>query len=213
VNEVAKRLDLKAQFVKTPFDPIFRNLAQGRYDMVASSATITPEREKTVDFSYPYFPANQALMVRRDSGIKSTSDLGGKVIGAQLGTTGEQYAKKELKGYKQLRTYDLVDDALKALQVGQIQGAIIDYPVVKYAEREKKDLVVVQTIPTGELYGMAFQQGSDKLRNAVNKEVDNIKKDGTYTRIYRKWFQSDPPASILKPGNSGESASGTVPVQ
>ena len=47
VNEIAKRLDLEAEFVKTPFDPIFRNLAQGRFDMVASAATITPEREET----------------------------------------------------------------------------------------------------------------------------------------------------------------------
>ena len=56
VNAIAKRLDLEAEFVKTPFDPIFRNLAQGKFDMVGSAATITPERERQVDFSDPYFP-------------------------------------------------------------------------------------------------------------------------------------------------------------
>src|SRR5687767_12120928 len=71
VNEVAKRLDVEAQFVKTPFDPIFRNLAQGRFDLVASAATITPEREKTVNFSVPYFPADQSLMVKQGSDIKT----------------------------------------------------------------------------------------------------------------------------------------------
>src|SRR5512145_2640704 len=74
VNEIAKRLDLEAEFVKTPFDPIFRNLAQGRFDMVASASTITPERERTVDFSEPYFPADQSLMVKRGSEIKSEDD-------------------------------------------------------------------------------------------------------------------------------------------
>src|SRR3954466_14522163 len=86
VNEIAKRLDLQAEFVKTPFDPIFRNLAQGRFDMVGSAATITPERKKTVDFSNPYFPADQSLMVKKGSPIQSTEDLAGKTVGAQLGT-------------------------------------------------------------------------------------------------------------------------------
>jgi ABC-type amino acid transport substrate-binding protein len=212
VNEIAKRLDLQAEFVKTPFDPIFRNLAQGRFDMVGSAATITPAREKTVDFSYPYFPSNQSLMVKRGSGITTTDQLAGKVVGAQLGTTGADYAKK-IKGAKSVRTYDLVDDALKALEVGQIAGAVIDFPVTKFAERSKKDLQVVQTIPTGEQYGLAFKQGNTNLKNAVNKQLDAIKKDGTYTKIYRKWFQVDPPEDILKPGTRGSNAAGTEPVQ
>src|SRR5438034_10603151 len=58
VNEIAKRLDTKVTFKKTPFDVIFRDLAQGKFDMVASAATITPERAKEVDFSNPYFPAD-----------------------------------------------------------------------------------------------------------------------------------------------------------
>src|SRR5215213_9710373 len=115
VKDVAKRLDLDATFVKTPFDPIFRNLAQGRFDMVASAATITPERQKTVAFSAPYFPADQSLMVKRGSDIKSTDDLGGKRVGAQVGTTGADYAKDKVDA-ETVRTYDLVDDAFKALQ-------------------------------------------------------------------------------------------------
>jgi ABC-type amino acid transport substrate-binding protein len=212
VNEIGKRLELDVEFVKTPFDPIFRNLAQGRFDMVASAATITPERQKTVDASNPYFPADQALMVKRDSGIRRTEDLAGKIVGAQLGTTGADYAKKEIEA-ESVRTYDLVDDALKALQTDQIAGAIIDFPVVKYAERSKKDLAVVQTIPTGELYGMWFKKGNDPLREAVNEQLDKIKEDGTYADIYRKWFQEDPPERILKPGTGGSDASGTEPVE
>src|SRR5687767_1484402 len=144
VDEVAKRIDLEAKFVKTPFDPIFRNLAQGRFDMVASAVTITPERQRTVDFSEPYFPANQSLMVKRGSDIKTVDDLGGKTVGAQLGTTGADYAKDETDA-ETVRTYDLIDDAFKALQAGQVEAVINDFPVSKYAERSKKDLVVVQT--------------------------------------------------------------------
>ena len=88
VNEIAKGLGSKATFKKTPFDTIFRDLAQGKFDMVASASTITPEREKTVDFSTSYFPADQSLMVKKGSTIKTVDDVAGKVIGAQLGTTG-----------------------------------------------------------------------------------------------------------------------------
>jgi ABC-type amino acid transport substrate-binding protein len=212
VNEIAKRLELEAQFVKTPFDPIFRNLAQGRFDMVASAATITPEREQTVDFSVPYFPADQSLMVKRGSEVKTVDDLSGKIVGAQLGTTGADYAKDETDA-KAVRTYDLIDDAFKALQSGQVEAVINDFPVSKYAERSKPDLVVVQTIPTGEQYGLAFNKESTALRAAVNEQLDKMKEDGTYTEIYRKWFDSDPPESILKPGGGGSDASGTEPVQ
>ena len=201
VNEIAKRLDVEAKFVKTPFDPIFRNLAQGRFDMVASSTTITPERERTVDFSDPYFPANQSLMVKRDSDIKTVDDLAGKTVGAQLGTTGATYAKKEVDA-ETVRTYDLIDDAYKALQAGQVDAVITDFPVSKYAERSKKDLVVVQTIETGEEYGLGFAKESTKLREGVNKALQEMKDDDTYTEIYRKWFEEDPPDSIFTTSGS-----------
>jgi lysine-arginine-ornithine-binding protein len=206
VNEVAKRIDLEATFVKTPFDPIFRNLAQGRFDMVASAATITPEREKTVDFSVPYFPADQSLMVKRGSDIKSTDDLEGKRVGAQVGTTGADYAKDKVNA-ESVRTYDLIDDAFNALQTGQVDAVINDFPVSKYAERSKEDLQVVQRIPTGERYGLGFNKDNTKLREEVNKALNEMKDDGTYTKIYKKWFEEDPPDSIFNTGS--ESASNT----
>ena len=201
VNEIAKRMDLEAKFIKTPFDPIFRNLAQGRFDMVASGVTITPERQRTVDFSEPYFPADQSLMVKRGSDIKTAEDLKGKIVGAQLGTTGADYAKDKTDA-ETVRTYDLIDDAFKALQAGQVEAVINDFPVSKYAEQSKKDLVVVQTIETGEEYGFAFAKEDKALRDRVNRELQAIKEDDTFTEIYRKWFQEDPPDSLFETTSS-----------
>jgi ABC-type amino acid transport substrate-binding protein len=205
VNEIAKRLDLDAEFIKTPFDPIFRNLAQGRFDMVASAATITPEREGTVAFSVPYFAADQSLMIKKGSDIKTEADLEGKIVGAQLGTTGAAYAKDKTKA-KTVRTYDLIDDAFKALQSGQVDAVINDFPVSKYAEQSKPELQVVQRIATGEEYGLAFAKKSVALRKAVREQVDKMKEDGTFTTIYKKWFKEDPPDSLFNT-NPDESAS------
>jgi polar amino acid transport system substrate-binding protein len=191
VTDIGKRLKLDATFVKTPFDTIFRDLAQGKFDMVASASTITEERKKTVDFSSPYFAADQSLMIKKGSDIKTVADLKGQVIGAQLGTTGADYAKKETDA-KTVRTYDLIDDAFNALQSGQVAAVINDCPVSKYAERSKSDLKVVARIETGENYGLVFRKGSDKLREAVNGAIADTKKDGTFDRIFRKWIGTDP---------------------
>lgn len=196
VDAVAKKLDLTATFVKTPFDTIFRNLAQGKFDMVASATTITAERKKEVDFSDPYFPADQSLTVKAGSDIKSVEDLAGKRVGAQLGTTGADYAKKNTDA-ETVRTYDLVDDAFNALNAGQIDAAIVDFPVAQSATEKKKELELVATIPTGEVYGLGFKKDNDALRVAVNKALADMKEDGTYTRIFKKWFKQDPPQSIL----------------
>jgi polar amino acid transport system substrate-binding protein len=191
VNEVAKQLDLQAKFVKTPFDTIFRSLAQGKFDMVASATTITPEREKEVDFSDSYFPADQSLMVKKGSDIKTVDDVDGKVIGAQLGTTGADYARKNTNA-KSVRTYDLIDDAFNALEAGQVEAVINDCPVSKYAERAHKNLVVVQAIQTNELYGFAFAKGSDALRTAFNKELAKVKENGDLQKISDKWLGTKP---------------------
>jgi ABC-type amino acid transport substrate-binding protein len=191
VNEIAQRLDLQARFVKTPFDTIFRSLAQGKFDMVASATTITPEREKEVDFSESYFPADQSLMVTRGSDIKTVEDVDGKVVGAQLGTTGAEYARENTDA-RSVRTYDLIDDAFNALEAGQVEAVINDCPVSKYAERAHENLVVVQAIDTNELYGFPFRSGADALRTAVNRELAALKESGELARISDKWFGSRP---------------------
>ena len=66
----------------------------------------------------------------------------------------------------------------------------------------------MQTLVTGEQYGLAFQKNADALRDAVNGELDKMKKDGTYADIYRKWLDSDPPKSILQAGQHGIECSG-----
>ena len=191
VNKIATGLGSKASFQKTPFDTIFRDLAQGKFDMVASAATITPERKKEVDFSDSYFPADQSLMVKQGSDVKTVDDLSGKIVGAQLGTTGADYAKNKTKA-SSVRTYDLIDDAFNALEAGQVAAVINDCPVSVYALRAHKDLAVVQAIQTNEQYGFAFRKGSDTLRNAVNKELKTLRDSGELQKISNKWLGAKP---------------------
>ena len=95
VDEIANRLGLETKWVDTSFDTIFTDVAQGKFDMVASASTITPDRQKTVNFSDPYYSAQQALLVPEGSDISSVEDLDGKTVGAQNGTTGKDFAENE----------------------------------------------------------------------------------------------------------------------
>jgi ABC-type amino acid transport substrate-binding protein len=200
VNEIAKRIDTKVTYQDTSFDTIFRDLAQGKFDMVASSTTITPERQKEVDFSDGYYETDQSLTVNQGSDIKSVKDLGGKTVGAQKGTTGADTA--EGTDAATVRTYGEVDDAFNALKAGQVDAVINDFGSSQDAVKAKGGIVIVQKIVTREIYGLAFQKGDTELRDAVNGALTDMKDDGTLLKIYQKWFKEKPPEVVLESGTS-----------
>ena len=132
--------------------------------------------------------------MQKGSKIKSTGDLSSATVGVQLGTTGASEADKLKKNGKisQVRTFDTITDAFAALENGQIDAIINDFPVSAYrAKTSNGSLVIVQTIPTGEQYGIAFPKDSNLLKPA-NKALAEIKKDGTYAKLYEKWFGQKP---------------------
>ncbi len=194
MREIGKRAGFEPQFENVKFDGIIQGIGSGLYDTAISSITITPEREKQIDFSKPYFNADQSLLVQKGSKIKSTGDLSGATVGVQLGTTGASEADKLKKNGKisQVRTFDTITDAFAALENGQIDAIINDFPVSAYrAKTSNGSLVIVQTIPTGEQYGIAFPKDSNLLKPA-NEALAEIKKDGTYAKLYEKWFGQKP---------------------
>jgi polar amino acid transport system substrate-binding protein len=196
VDEIGKRLGLDVKWQDTAFPTIFTDLASGQFDMVASSATITPDREKIVDFSDPYYSSAQGVVVLPDNtDIKSVADLDGKTVAAQSGTTGEKYAKENsdatVQGFPQ------GPDTINAVRAGQADAAILDQPVAQDAVDKEGGVKVAFEIPTGELYGMVFQQDNDALREAVNKQLEAMKKDGSLDKIYEKYFGIKAPPEVV----------------
>jgi ABC-type amino acid transport substrate-binding protein len=195
MREVGKRAGFTPEFQNVTFDGIIPGLGNNLYDAAISAMTITEARAQKVDFSDPYFNADQSLTVQSNSDIQSVDDIGDATVGVQLGTTGalkaEEY-KKQGKITGEVRTFDTITEAFAALENGQVQAVINDFPVSAYeAETGGGALAVVQTIPTGEQYGIAFPKNSD-LVGPVNKALEEIKKDGTYAKIYKEWFGQKP---------------------
>lgn len=197
MDAIAAKLGLKPTYQNSDFDTIFRDLASGQFDVVAAAATITPEREKVVDFSHPYYEAEQALVVADGSDITSTSDLGGKIVGAQQGTTGQQYANTQTDA-GEVRGFAKGADAIAAVTTGQVDAAIVDQPFAADAVDKQGGITIAETIPTGEVYGFPVAPGNP-LGDDINKALDALIQDGTLNDLYQQYFSTDAPESVTNP--------------
>jgi ABC-type amino acid transport substrate-binding protein len=200
VEEIAKRLNLTTDWRDTAFDTIFTQLAAGRYDVVASATTITPEREEQVNFTVPYYRAQQSLTVNteRTPDIQSVDDLGeGHTVAVQTGTTGEAWAQENLApNGVEVRSFPEAPDTYTALEGGNVTGVIFDEPA-SVAEAEKRPaLEVVEVIDTDEDYGFAVDPQNEELLAAIDEALQAMIDDGTYQQIYDKWFPDAPAGSV-----------------
>jgi ABC-type amino acid transport substrate-binding protein len=197
INDVAQRIGLEVEVKDLPFDALLTGQGSGRYDVAIAATTITPEREKKVDFSDPYFNAEQSLLVRKDGDIKSIDDVtSDTIIGAQDTTTGETYANDNTDA--DVRPFQEIDDAYQALENGQVDAVMNDLPSTDSVAKDNPDLEVVDTFDTREEYGVILFEDQDALREAINGALQEIKDDGTLNELYQKWFQKDAPPSLLK---------------
>jgi phosphate/phosphite/phosphonate ABC transporter binding protein len=200
VHEMARRLDLEVVWIETPFDTIFTQLAQGEFDMVASGTTITPEREQQVNFTVPYYRAQQALTVNTEEtpAVTSIDALGdGDSVAAQSGTTGLDWALENLAPLGvEVREFEEAADTYNALDGGLVTGVIFDEPSAVAEVANRPGLAVVDVIDTNENYGFAVDPANPDLLAALNEAFAEMVDDGTYQAIYDEWFTA-PAGSIL----------------
>jgi ABC-type amino acid transport substrate-binding protein len=196
IEAIAEKIGRTAELQDTSFETIFRDVAQGKFDAVISAATITPEREKAVDFSNPYYLSEQAVLVKEGSSITGIEDLSGKVVGVQQGTTGQELAK-EKAGASEVRPYPEGPDAVNALKAGTVEAVVIDAPVAQNAVEKSGGVEIAEKVPTEEDYGIAVAQGNTELLEEINQGLKEAEEDGTYAKIYKKWFKVEPPKAIF----------------
>ena len=189
VNEIAKRLGKTVEFVNTPFNGLFPAVQSGRINMAISSITITEKRLESVTFAQPYYDSDQSLTVTAASGITGLKDMGGKIVGADTGSTGDMWAEAHKGEYKfgEIRRFEGLQPAMLDLVAGRVDGYISDIPALLYYVKDKPDLKVVERIPTGEKYSIMFNK-NDPLATEVNAVITTLKQEGFIAKLHETWF-------------------------
>lgn len=193
LREIAASAELDLTVIDLPFDGILGSLEAGDCDVVGSAVTITDERAQQVDFSDPYFDADQSLLIKADqaSEITALADLDGQVIGVQSGTTGEAYANENATG-AEVKSFEDADGLFAALEAGEIAAILQDLPVNAYRSTQDDTVTVIETYPTDEQYGFAVKKGSTDLLEFVNAGLATLRDNGTFDEIYGTYFGNVP---------------------
>ncbi|OQX29301.1 MAG: hypothetical protein B0D92_04460 [Spirochaeta sp. LUC14_002_19_P3] len=176
----------------TGWDGIFAGLANGSYDAVISSVTITEERKASMDFSAPYINAGQILVVPADySGGAMLDDFSGMKVGVQQGTTGD-FAVEELASIDR-RAYDDIGLAVEDLVNGNIDAVVCDsVTAIDYVAANENFIGKLKVIGepfTEEEYGIAVQKGNEELLNLINAGLEKVFADGTQAKLVEKWLR------------------------
>lgn len=187
----------KAQLVQVTSDTRVPMIKGGNVDAVIATMTITPERQKILDFSDVYFNAGQSILVKKGSPIKSVKDLkkGTKVIGVQ-GSNSVDNVKKAAPDTTVLQLSDYAQ-AFTALKSGQGDALTTDNGILYGMSEQDPNYIVTGGTFTKEPYGIAINKGQKPFVRAVNKAIKQLKQNGTYAKLIKKWF-GDVPGFSLK---------------
>lgn len=170
--------------------------AANRCDMGMGAMTINEERSAALTITDPYFEATQALAVQEGSEFKTLADLKGERVGVQTGTTGQEYAQdhEEEFGYK-IQVFDDLALEMNALKAGNIAAAINDNGPILQFIKTNPDVAMVEEFNTGEQYGFAAKKddaNAEAMVERFNGLLAEAKEDGTYDKIFEKWFEAKP---------------------
>ena len=189
IRAIGKQLNMKVEILNMGFDALIPAINAGNIDLAIAGMSITPDRQKAVDMSDPYYVSGLVVVVTKDNdAIKSVNDLGNKGIAVQIGTTGAERAAK-VPGAK-VKNFNTNAEVFLELKNKGVDAVIIDKPVAEYflATGGGKDFAkIVGDTMEAESYGISLKKNSP-LTKEINKALLDLKKNGEYDKLYAKWF-------------------------
>lgn len=202
INEIANRIGLgTVKWINIAFDQLYAPGTK-KFDVGVSEITITAERSVAVDFSEPYFDANQGILVKADSKYATatkTEDLLGAKFGAEAGTTGLDYLNLHVKPQQEVSQFDTTDVTAQALKSGTIDAQVIDVPIAA-GIRDGSDvpLKLIGQFVTNEQYGLAMKKDSP-FKGCVDQTIQDMKADGTLKSLQDKYFPGTTDVPVFEP--------------
>ena len=189
-TEIAKRIGLEANPVTNPWETIIQGLKAKKYDAIIGSMTATPDRDKQVDFTNPYYLSGAQIFVAEgNSDIQSKEDLKGKKIGVIQASTWKDMAE-ELSD--QVKGYPTDVNALQDLALGRLDAVITDKIVGVSAKNEKGlEIKEIGDLLNEDRVSVAIAEGNKELADQINEAIQSMIDDGTYEKISMKWFNTN----------------------
>ena len=196
ITAIGQRMGLQTKVVTTSFDTIINSLIAKRFDVVISAVSVTPDRQKKVDF-VPYFNAGESLLVKIGNplNIKSTADLCGQNVGVQNGTieqtdlnTANAACKKAGKAAINITALTNQTDVIQLLASGRVVATYQDSPVTDYFNKQHPgQFAVGGSVVNAGLEGIVVRKGDTAMFNAIQTALNQLKADGTYKSLIDKW--------------------------
>ena len=192
MNAICQELNVTPSYTNMVFDSLITDIQTGKDDLSISAFTITPERQKSVDFSDQYYEnKGQAIMTKVNSTITKPADLVGKKVGAEKGTVG-YYAVLNVSGVNpsDVHGYETMPDSFMALQKGDVDAVAGDYAVMyPFVKQHASEYTFAPNyLSETEYFGIVIDKNNPQLTAAINAALAKIKADGRYQQFYDKWF-------------------------
>jgi len=195
-TRMAKAMGVELELVDTAWDGIIPALLTGKFDVLMSGMTLTQERNMSINFAPPYIVIGQSILIKKDldGTVKTYKDLNDAkyTIASKLGTTGEQATKRMIPNAKYI-SYETEQEGVLELVNGKIDAFIYDLPynAVAVGQKGQGKIIHLDTPFTFEPLAWAVRKGDPDILNWMENFMYQIRNDGTYDKIYKKWFQDD----------------------
>jgi polar amino acid transport system substrate-binding protein len=191
---MAKTMGVKLTLVNTQWDGIIPALLTSKFDLLMGGMTITAERNLQVNFADPYIVIGQSVLLARKHRDSVTAfgqlDDARYTIATKLGTTGDIAARRFMPKAK-IKSFESEADATMEVRSGRADAFVYDLPYnVVYAARFPDALVHLSEPFTREALGWAVRKGDPDFLNWLNNFLRQIKDEGVYDALYRKWFEN-----------------------
>lgn len=189
IRAVAKEMGYQADIQNINFDGLIPAMESGNLDVIISGMSINDDRRQKVEFSDPYYKSGLTIIVKKDNlAIQKFSDLVGKRVAVQIGTTSAKEVRK-IQGVE-VRDFNSSAETFLELRSGGVDAVVNDRPVNDYyiAKSGVTDVRALDELLTSEDYGIAMSKKNPELVKKVNAALKKLRENGEYDKIYKKWF-------------------------
>ena len=195
VTAIGDKQGFRPNFIPHDFTDMLEDLGKGA-DMAVSAISITDERRALVDFTNSHFESSQALLVPEGSTITTVNDLKGKKVAIPEGSVGEDIVPQIQAGNGSIVHSTSIWAAVQQVMRKEVDAAFTDAaPLTYYANnyKDRKLRVIIDPSLPKDYYALAVAKGKPELLKKLNAGIEQVKADGTFDKIYQKWFKSSMP--------------------